>query len=183
MKIKINEVVGVLKKGGIVVFPTDTVYGFLALAENKKALNKIYRIKNRPRTKPLPVFVKDLKMAKELAEISKEQEKLLKKYWPGKYTFLLKSKIKNNLIISNRAIALRIPNYKPLNDLLKKINKPLAQTSVNISGQPPMTKIKDILNKFRATSEVALIFDAGDLPKRKPSKIIDLIGEILTRLR
>lgn len=151
--------------------PLIQVYGFLADALNKKAVEKIFKLKKRPSTKPLPVFVKDIKMAKELAEISSTQEKILKKRWPGKYTFVLKSK-------KSGTIALRIPKYKFLNDLLKKINKPLAQTSVNISGQPALTKIKDILDLLKncATSEVAqiLIIDGGDLPKSKPSAIIDL---------
>jgi L-threonylcarbamoyladenylate synthase len=180
-KNNINEVVKVLNKGGIIICPTDTVYGFLALADNKKAVEKIFKIKKRPKNKPLPIFVKDIKMAKELAEISLEQEKVLKKYWPGKYTFILNA--------GKKTIALRIPKCKFLNDLIKKINKPLAQTSVNISGQLPMTKIKDIIEVFGPTSlklrgaSVDLIIGAGNLKKSKPSKIIDLTGKKINILR
>jgi L-threonylcarbamoyladenylate synthase len=172
----LNEAAYILKNGGVVICPTDTVYGFLADAFNKKAVDKIFKLKQRPRSKPLPVFVKDLKRAKELVEISKEQELILKKYWftrpkpaggggPRKYTFVLKNKGKGT-------IAIRIPKHKFLNDLLKKINKPLAQTSVNISGQPVLKNIKEIINQFG--DKVDLIIDEGNLPKRKPSKIIDL---------
>jgi tRNA A37 threonylcarbamoyladenosine synthetase subunit TsaC/SUA5/YrdC len=136
-------------------------------------------------------------MVRELASIDESasakgygearQEKVLKKYWPGKYTFILKSKIKNNLITKNNNIAIRIPKYKPLNDLLKKINKPLAQTSVNISGNPPLTKIKDVIALIEncGTSEVPqfLIIDGENLKKSKPSKIFDLSRQVLTRLR
>lgn len=185
----VNKAVKALNNGQVVVCPTDTVYGFLADAENKKAVEKIYRIKKRLRKKPLPVFVKDLKMAKDLAEISRAQEAILKKHWPGRYTFILKSQPPNfkgqsgpkfkisKLLIKNGAIALRAPNHKFLLMLLKRIKRPLAQTSVNISGQPPLTKIKDILKlcKSRSTSGVVqLVIDGGDLPKRKPSSIIDL---------
>ncbi|OGZ78986.1 MAG: threonylcarbamoyl-AMP synthase [Candidatus Staskawiczbacteria bacterium RIFOXYD2_FULL_37_9] len=185
----LNRAVEVLKNGGVVIFPTDTVYGFLALADNGKAIEKIYKIKKRPRSKPLAVFVKDIKMAKTLAEISEKQEKILKKRWPGKFTFILEchSRESGNPVIKDGKIALRIPKRKFLNDLLKKINKPLAQTSVNISGQPALTKISDIINLFknRSTSEVEqfLIIDAGNLPKSKPSAIIDLTSEALKRLR
>src|SRR3989344_604284 len=107
----INKVTLLLKKGEIVICPTDTVCGFLADATNKKAVEKIYKIKKRPTLKSLPVFVKDLKMAKELAEISKEQEKIIRKYWPGKYTFILKSKVKsqNSKLygVDKKTIALR----------------------------------------------------------------------------
>jgi L-threonylcarbamoyladenylate synthase len=175
-----------INNGGVVVCPTDTVYGFLAAAENKRAVEKIFKLKQRPRSKPLPVFVCDFKMANELAEINEKQSKILNQKWPGKYTFILKFKTLNpnfKLFTKNGTIALRIPKYKFLNDLLKKINRPLAQTSVNISGQPPLTKIPGILEKFRATSEVALIINAGNLPKSKPSAIIDLTGKHLTRIR
>ena len=124
----LNKALSALKKGKVIVCPTDTVYGFLSVASDKKAVEKIFKLKRRPRSKPLPVFVNGLKMAKELAEINEKQEKTLNKYWPGKYTFVLKA-------LNGGTIALRIPEYKFLNDLLKKINKPLAQTSANISGQ------------------------------------------------
>lgn len=153
-----------IDKGQVVICPTDTVYGFLADAQNKKAVNKIFKIKKRPKSKPLAVFVKNIKMAKELADINESQEKMLKKYWPGKHTFVLKSK--------NRTIALRIPKYKFLNDLLSKIDKPLAQTSVNISSSPPLYKISDIIEQF-AKHDI-LFIDAGNLKKQKPSKITDL---------
>src|SRR5579863_7318829 len=84
------KAVAILKKGGVVICPTDTVYGFLADASNKKAVAEIYKIKKRPTSKALPVFVVDIAMAKKLADINKEQEKTIKKYWPGKHTFVLK---------------------------------------------------------------------------------------------
>ena len=189
----LTKAVAILKKGGVVICPTDTIYGFLADASNKKAVEKIYKIKKRPKAKPLPVFVKDMNMAKELALIDDRQERIIKRYWPGKYTFVLKAKRRPDLLLSLRkisgrsgfpqTIALRIPKYKLLNDLLKKINKPLAQTSVNISGRPPLTKIDSIV-KIIAMSDIAiLLIDGGDLKKGKPSRIIDLSGKRLTRLR
>ena len=135
----------ILNNGGVIVCPTDTVYGFLADAANKKAVEKIYKIKKRPGSKPLPIFVKDVKIGKKLAFIAQEQEKILNKKWPGKYTFILNRKKRTKLYgINKDTIALRLPKYKFLNDLLEKVNKPLVQTSVNISGQPPLTKIKEI---------------------------------------
>lgn len=181
----------VIKNGGVVICPTDTVYGFLADASNKKAVDKIFKLKKRSRLKPLPVFIKDFKMAKDLAEISKDQEQFLNKVWPGKVTVILKRKPVDVGCpyslkvygVKKDTIALRIPKYKFLNDLLKKINKPLVQTSVNISGQPALTKIADISERFGGSDLPILIIDAGNLPKSKPSKIIDLGGKRLTRLR
>lgn len=113
-------------------------------------------------------------MAKSIAFIDEKQEKILKNHWPGKTTFVLKKKNKGT-------IAIRIPNYKFLNDLLKEINMPLSQTSVNISGEPALNNIKEIIKKFG--DKVDLIIDGGSLSKRKPSKIVDLTLKELTRLR
>lgn len=190
--LKINKkvldvVVDVLKRGGVVICPTDTVYGFLVDASNKKAVAAIYNIKKRLKSKPLPLFVKNMAMAKELAEISPDQEKILKKYWPGKYTFRLKSKVKNQKSklygIDKKTIALRIPNHKFLNNLLKEINQPLVQTSVNISGEESLSNIKDIIRIFNKEEKIDIIIDGGSLKKSKSSTIIDLTSTKLLRLR
>ena len=188
----LNEAVSVLRQGGVVICPTDTVYGFLADGTNKKAVEKIFKIKKRPRSKSLPVFVRDFKMVKELAEINDSQLKTLTlrdasgqaKYWPGKYTFVFKIKKELKLYGQDKkTIALRIPKYKFLNILLKKINKPLVQTSANISGEVPLTKIKGIIEKFGGSDLQTLIIDGGDLKKSKPSQVFDLTQVNLTRLR
>lgn len=192
-KKNIPIIVEILEKGGVVVCLTDTVYGFLCLAENKKAVEKIFKIKKRPKNKTLPMFVKDIKMAREIAEILPEQEKIIKKYWPGKFTFILKLKDKKYrqeqfhrivpMVILNNTVALRMPKYKFLNDLLKKIDRPLAQTSVNISNAPAIYKSREIMRKFGKSNYIDLIIDAGDLKNSKPSKIIDLTNNEINILR
>ena len=180
----LNKTVFFLKKGGVVICPTDTVYGFLTDVTNKKAIEKIYKIKKRPKSKPLPVFVKDLKMAKDLAKIDEKQAKILKKFWPGKYTFRLKRKPSKKLYgVDKKTIAIRIPKHKFLNDLLKKINRPLVQTSVNISTQEPLKNIDRIIAAFGKNKLLDLIIDGGNVKSAKPSKIIDLTTRRLTRLR
>jgi len=173
-----------LKKGGVIICPTDTVYGFLADAQNKKAVNKIYKIKKRPKSKPLSVFVKDLKMAKEMADINGQQEMRLRKYWPGKVTVVLKRKAGLKIYgVKKDTIAIRIPGHLFLQKLLKKIDRPLAQTSVNISTQEPLNSIDAILTTFSKNKLVGLIIDGGDIKNARASKIVDLKGKKLTRLR
>ncbi|KKP33132.1 MAG: threonylcarbamoyl-AMP synthase [Candidatus Staskawiczbacteria bacterium RIFOXYB2_FULL_32_9] len=191
-KQNISIVVDVLNRSGIVICPTDTVYGFLALAENKKAVDKIFKIKKRLKSKTLPVFINSIKMAKELAEILVEQERILKDKWPGKYTFILKlrvpslrgakatkqsQRLSKLCIGGDGVVALRIPKYKFLNDLLKIIGKPLVQTSVNISGKPPINKISEIIEVFGKSKNIDIIIDAGILKNPKQSRIIDLTGK------
>jgi len=171
-----------IKKGRVIVCPTDTVYGLLADATNKKAVEKIFKIKKRPKTKPLPIFIKDLESAKRLAIIDKNQERFLKKAWPGKITAVLKRKAANRKQkiygIDKKTIALRISKYKLVLELLKAINKPLTGTSANISGKPATTKIKDILRQFQNKKfQPDLILNTGNLKSSKPSKVIDFTGK------
>jgi len=171
-----------IKKGRVIVCPTDTVYGLLADATNKKAVEKIFKIKKRPKTKPLPIFIKDLETTKRLAIIDKNQERFLKKAWPGKITAVLKRKAANRKQkiygIDKKTIALRISKYKLVLELLKAINKPLTGTSANISGKPATTKIKDILRQFQNKKfQPDLILNTGNLKSSKPSKVIDFTGK------
>ena len=178
----LDKAVKVLKNGGVVICPTDTVYGFLADAGNKKAVEKIYKIKKRHKSKPLPVFVKDFKMARGLAEIDESQAKILRKFWHGKYTFILKRKTNVKLYgVAKNTIALRIPNYPFLNNVLKKIKRPLVQTSVNVSNKPALVNISDIINQF--SKQNILIINGGNIKKNKSSKILDLTNGKLKILR
>jgi len=169
-----------VKQGGVVVCPTDTVYGLLAAATNKKAVEKIFKIKKRPESKTLPVFVDSVEMAASLAVFDEKQKEFLEESWPGAKTMILKTKPKikiSKLLIKDNTVALRIPDYKFITDLIFELGNPLAQTSANISGKQTFYGVKEIIDQL-SISEVKpdLIIDAGDLPEREASKIIDLTG-------
>jgi len=175
----VSRIAKELEKGKVIICPTDTVYGLIADATNKKAVEKLFKIKKRPKNKPLPIFVRDLKIAKELVKINQKQEKFLKKAWPGRVTAVLKRKAgraRRKLYgVDDKTIALRIPNYKLVLDLLKKINKPLTGTSANVSDKVVSNNIEVILKQFEdKNSQPDLIIDAGILPRSKPSIVIDL---------
>ena len=175
----IKTTVKFIKEGKVLVCPTDTVYGLVADATNKKAVGKIFRIKKRQFNKPIPIFVKDIGAAKKLAQINKKQEKFLKEAWPGKITAVLKRKKEQKIYgIDKKKIGLRVPKYKFINALLKKINRPLTGTSANISGKLASTKIKEVLKQFEnEIYQPDIILDAGNLPKNRPSTVIDLTAE------
>lgn len=168
----------IIKQGGVIVCPTDTVYGLVADARDKAAVKKVFRIKKRRLRKPPPVFIKNLKRAKSLAEINKTQEQFLKKIWPGKITVVLRIKaikFPRDILSKDKKIGLRIPNYKFLNLLLEKLDCPLIGTSANISGQKPSTKIKEVLKQFENQRyQPDLILDAKNLKPSLPSTVIDL---------
>jgi len=177
----IKKIIKLINQEKIIVFPTDTVYGLIGNAKSKTVVKRIFKIKKRFFQKPIPIFVKDLKMAKRLVRINKTQEEILKEFWPGKLTIVLRAKStpkwwsRLGVLSKERKIGLRIPNYKILNILLKKINFPLTATSANISGKKATTKIKEVLNQFKnKKSQPDLIVDAGDLEPSLPSTVIDL---------
>lgn len=178
-----KEVTKSLERGEVIICPTDTVYGLLCDAFNEEAVRKLFKIKKRLLQKPVPIFVKNLKMAKKLAFINKNQEEFLKKFWPGKTTFIFKRKKRLPKILFGKktTIGLRIPDYKLVNVLLQKLDKPLTGTSANISGRPFSTKIKEVIPQFKNQlptkfdrEQPDLVLDAGNLKPAKPSTIIDL---------
>lgn len=165
-----------IRKGKVVICPTDTVYIPAADATNKKAVKKVFLIKKRSFRKPIPVFVKSVAMAKKIAEINKKQEEFLKKVWPGKVTVVLKRKKSKIKLygVDKKTIALRIPNLKLINHLLKKLNRPLVGTSANISGQKPSGNLKAVLRQFKNKKhQPDLVIDGGNLAG-KPSRVFDL---------
>ncbi|PIP23189.1 MAG: threonylcarbamoyl-AMP synthase [Candidatus Nealsonbacteria bacterium CG_4_10_14_0_2_um_filter_38_17] len=184
-KSSVKIIARLIKEGKIVVCPTDTVYGLLCDATSKKAIDRLFKIKKREKGKFFPIFVKDLKTAKALANIESRQEKILKKFWPGKLTAVLKRNRKLKIYgLDKKTIALRIPKHKLIKELLVKSNLSLTGTSGNISGQPTSTKIKDIIRQFKNQKfQPDLIIDAGNLPKSLPSTIIDLTGREIKTLR
>lgn len=177
---KVTEIAAkLIREGKVLVCPTDTVYGLICDATNEKAVEKLFKIKKRPKGKPIPIFVKDIKMAKKFAGIDKKQEKFLQKVWPGKITVVLKRKGNLPQILFGRkeTIGFRIPKYKLINELLEKINRPLTGTSANISGKPASTKIKEVLKQFEKENtkpKPDLVLDEGNLKKAKPSTVVDL---------
>lgn len=175
-----------IKKGEVVLCPTDTVYGLLADATNKKAVERVFKIKKRPKGKPIPIFVKNLEMAKKLAFVDKKQEKFLKMVWPGKITVVLKSRnvLPKRIFGRTKTIGLRIPDYKLVNNLLLELNRPLTGTSANISGKPASTKIREVIKQFEKEKiKPDLVLDAGNLKPSSLSRVIDLTGKKFKILR
>lgn len=183
----IKKAMKFIKEGNVLICPTDTVYGLIADATNKKAVERLFKIKKRTFKKPIPIFVKDIKTVKRLALINKEQESFLTKVWPGKVTVVLKrlrlrrgfgGRRKNLYGVDKKTIALRIPNYRFLNILLEKLNRPLIGTSANISGYPASTKIEKVIEQFKNKKmKPDLILSDGNLKPSRPSAIIDLTGK------
>ncbi len=183
-KQNLEEIIGLLKQGKVILCPSDTVYGLICDALNKQAVERIFKIKKRLKKQPIGIFVKDIEQAREFAYINKGQEALLKKFWPGKLTAILKSK--KNMPGSTRkgTVGMRVINYKLINELLEKFGSPLAQTSANIAGKPASTKIKQVLAQFQGKkNQPDLALNIGNLPASLSSTVIDLTSKKIKILR
>lgn len=162
-----------IEKGKIVIYPTDTVYGIGCNALNKKLVDKIYKIKNRSRNNPLSVMVQNLSIIKKYCEISKAEEKEMKKYLPGPYTLLIRRKKGKSIPVSKTPrLGIRIPDDPFILEVMKSLEIPIVTTSANISGEPAPKNVQEINPKV--AKEVYLIFDGGETKTGKPSTIIDL---------
>ena len=135
-----------LQNGEVIVMPTDTVYGLVALAEDESAVKKIFKIKNRPKTMPLIIFVRSLEEAKKIAKFNELDIILAKNFWPGPLTLILNKKKKKIYNGDKRLskIGIRIPRNKAMLSLLNNIKKPLATTSANLHKEKNGRSIKNL---------------------------------------
>ncbi|MEK7583431.1 MAG: L-threonylcarbamoyladenylate synthase [Patescibacteria group bacterium] len=179
----IREAVAVLKSGGTVVYPTDTVYGIGCNATDYKAVETIYRIKDRSLEKPLSVIARNMAWVKELAAVPTKLEPLLEKLWPGAITIILpKKSIIPNIVTSDKPnVGLRIPDYELTEKLMAKFGYPLISTSANMSSSSAEASDDKEAGNSRWVIETFkprmwqpdLMLDAGELPPSAPSTIID----------
>lgn len=181
-----NKLVSAIKVGGVVVLPTDTVYGFSALAKNKKAVGKIYTLKKRDKHKPLIVLMKSFCMLRRFCYLNNYQYIYLKnRLEKGDIlTVILKARQSslNHLINKNGGLAVRIPRQsKLLMSLIKELDEPIVSTSLNISGETELIDLNNFEKKFNK-SKVKLILDKGEIKKTKTSEILDIrdINKILS---
>jgi len=171
----------IINQGGVVIFPTDTVYGIGCDPYNKASIEKIYKIKSRHTTKPVPVLTYSIETAERIAQFDQLTKKIVKKFWPGPLTIILKvtdEKIKKSLNLENK-IAIRVPNHKCTLELLKKCNY-LVGTSANISGDVPYTNPKECLKKMQ---DYDVFVDGGIITSNGESTIIEIENEEIKIIR
>ena len=188
----VREAARALRAGKIVVYPTDTSYALGAVATNKRAIAKIYKIKEREFKKPVHVMVSSLNAAKKLVRWTPLAEKKFRKHLPGALTPVLELKSKNKdlfrLTAETGYLGIRIPKHRFGLALAKAVGAPITATSANpsarLSGGFDPYSVKDIESQFRNKKfKPDLIVDAGILKKNKPSTVAKLENGVLTVLR
>lgn len=163
---KLKEPAKMIKEGGIVIFPTETVYGIGTNGLNEKAVKQLYEVKQRPLNKPISLLVNSIEMIEQVAkDITDIEYELIKEFFPGPLTIILKKKdIVPNILTANQdTVGIRMPANKIVIKLIEYAGIPIATPSANISGRPSGTNIKDIMEDF--DGKVDYFVDGG------PSKI------------
>jgi L-threonylcarbamoyladenylate synthase len=165
----------VLRAGGVVLYPTDTLYGLGADALSDEAVDLIYKIKGRDEGKPVHALVSDTDMAEDLAEIPDAVRTLDARLPRGKVTFICKKRsVEKGIARGVQTFGFRIPDSEFCLAMVRAFGGPVTATSANVSGAPSCRRVEEILAQLgSATKSIALVVDAGELPERKASTVVD----------
>ena len=178
----IKRAAEILRDGGVIAYPTDTIYGIGCDIYNKKALDKIYLMKGRDKRKPMSFVCSDLSHISQFARVSNSAYRIMKRCLPGPYTFILEasSEVPKMLMTKSKTVGIRIPDNEITLQLVKYLGNPIISTSANITGEDAISDPVEIdlyLGKFLDAT-----IDAGIL-LGEPSTIIDLSGNVPTLIR
>ena len=177
----IRKSVEIIENGGVIIFPTDTVYGIGCNPYDVNAVKKIYQIKSREKIKSLPVLASSIEIVKQITIIDEFTEKIVKKYWPGPLTLILKLKDKNlkkSLNLEDK-IAVRIPNSVCTLKLLNKCNL-IVGTSANVSGDSSFTNPQECMKNVK---NYDVFVDGGTITSKGESTIIEIENEKIHVIR
>lgn len=172
----IRKAAEIIKKNGIVIYPTETVYGIGADIFSEDALKKVFEIKKREPDKPVSVAVSDFGMMNELAYIGERERRFIEKFLPGPVTVLLrkKEKVPDMLTSGSELVGIRYPDHETTIKLIKLAGVPITSTSANVSGKAPPRRVEEI--KICAD----YIIDGGEL-NGEPSTVVDLVNRKIIR--
>ena len=170
----IKKAVDVLKSGGVIIYPTDTVYGLGCDIFNPEAIDKIYKIKQKSKNTGVSFICPDLKEISKYAIVEDYAYRIMKKLLPGAYTFVLRATkfVPKEVLPKRKTVGIRIPNNEFCLKMVKELGHPIVSTSVNISGEEEYSDPEEMEKVFG--DKVDLIIDAGILPK-EPSTVVSLI--------
>lgn len=182
--IKIKEASDAIKKGGLVLFPTETVYGIGASGLDVRAIEKIFKAKTRAMDNPLILHISNISQVYDIAkDITDIELKLMEKFWPGPFTIILKRKdcVPNIITAGLDTVAVRMPSNKIAHELIKQVGIPIAAPSANISGRPSGTNIQDIFEELK--DKVDYVIDGGDCEFGIESTVVKVENDVPIILR
>ena len=180
---EIGRGVKILQKGGVIAFPTDTVYGLGADAFNFRAVERIYGIKNRPAHRQFPLLIADVEQLTALAKpIPEIAWFLVRRFWPGGLTLVLpKTDSLPAHLASGTTIAIRVPNHPVCLALIQHLGNPIIGTSANTSGQPAALTAEEVGQQLRG--KIDLVINGGKCPGGTESTVVDVTDDMPVILR
>lgn len=172
----VNMAVDALKKGGVIIYPTDTTYGIGCDLFNKDAIERVYRIKRMVKQKPLSFICADLKDLSRYAQVTNYAYQTMKRLLPGPYTFILNATktVPKLMITKRKTVGIRVPDNEICLDIVSGLGNPIVTTSANLEDEDIISDPNEIEDTFGAS--VDLFIDVGPLPS-KLSSVIDLIDD------
>lgn len=173
---QLNQVVACLRQGGIIAYPTDTFYGIGCDIMNKKAIEKVYRLKQRNKNKPFSFICSSLKNISDYAKVSNYAYKTMKRLLPGPYTFILEgSRMVPKIMLTKRKTAgIRVPDNKLCIELVEALGNAIISTSASMPDGTPIHNPSLIQDHFGAA--IDMVVDSGSVPG-KPSSVVRLIDD------
>ncbi|MGB9681539.1 MAG: L-threonylcarbamoyladenylate synthase [bacterium] len=178
----INPLIKLIKEGGIVAFPTETVYGLGTNALNKESVERIYRVKEREKEKALSLHIGTLKGLEEIVEITPFEWKIILQFFPGPINIILKKKSSIPWWIGKEeTIGVRYPSLKITQELLRGVGIPIVATSANMSGGPEARTAQDVIEMIG--DRIDGILDGGPVPIGKPSTVVNISRKNIEILR
>lgn len=168
----VQKAAEIINDGGVVIFPTDTVFGIGCRIGNQKAIERLYRIKERNEGKPTLIMIENIKQGRKYAKFDKRSLLLAKAFWPGPLTLVLKSKegVPNMIKGIQNTVGIREPNHKIVQKLISLVGEPILAPSANFSGQTPPSKFSKIDKNLIKLVDYVLNFECGG---DKPSTIFE----------
>jgi L-threonylcarbamoyladenylate synthase len=169
------EVIAVLKAGGLVAYPSDTVYGLGAAASDERAVARVFAVKGRLSEKALPLLLAGVEdMAPLCAEVSPIAKLMTERFWPGPLTLVLRRSpaFQSAALGGGENVALRVPDHHFLRQLIRALGEPITGTSANHSGRPSCRTPREVQRRLRDT--VDLIIDGGPSRAGQESTVIDI---------
>jgi L-threonylcarbamoyladenylate synthase len=181
---KIREAASIIRRGGLVAFPTETVYGLGANALDPRAVKRIFTAKGRPTDNPMIVHIATISDAKKIVkEFTPEAKKLAKTFWPGPLTLVLKKSpsVPDSVTAGLDTVAVRMPDHNIAFALIRQSGTPIAAPSANLSGRPSPTKAEHVLHDL--SGRIDALLDGGNARIGVESTVLDLTREPATILR
>ncbi|HLF77095.1 MAG TPA: L-threonylcarbamoyladenylate synthase [Dehalococcoidia bacterium] len=174
--VDVAKAVSVLRGGGVIALPTDTLYALTALASDAGAVARVYAIKGREGGKALPLFVSSVDMAERIAVLNPMALRLAGRFWPGALTIVLKkrSDFNSHALASGDTVALRVPAHDLARAVIDQLDAPVTATSANRSGGPDPVSAEEVRRQIGG--EIDFILDAGPCTGAVSSTIVDCSG-------